>query len=145
MVRLRVLYERLNEKERSKLLQIFIKRMIVDPQGKIIDFQLNAPFAYLQHIVEDLSNLDSVPRGSTQVLVGAPNISYPEPYNVPVEQVLAMLRFRQRSKLAELPINLEGSVRDDFVYSSNCFPRMNFRDTHQLPGASAGKCRISFL
>jgi DNA invertase Pin-like site-specific DNA recombinase len=71
MVRLRVLYGRLSEKERSKLLQIFIKRIIVDLQGKIIDFQLNAPFAYLQNVVEDLSNLDSVPRGSTQVLVGA--------------------------------------------------------------------------
>jgi hypothetical protein len=33
---------------------------------------------------------------------------------MPVEQFLAMLRFEQRDKLAELPIDLMESGRDDF-------------------------------
>ncbi len=71
MTRLRVLFDRLGDKERSKLLQILIKRIIVDPHGEIIDFQLNAPFVYLLDIVDELFNLDSLLGCSSQVHVGA--------------------------------------------------------------------------
>lgn len=70
MTRLRVLFDRLGDKERSKLLQIFIKRIIVDPQGSIIDLQLNTPFAYLQNLVEELFNLDSLSWCSSQLRLG---------------------------------------------------------------------------
>jgi hypothetical protein len=43
------------------------------------------------------------------------NWTHPEPHSVPVEQFLAMLRFEQRDKLAELPIDLNWSGRGDFV------------------------------
>ena len=42
------------------------------------------------------------------------NWTHPEPHSVPVEQFLAMLCFEQRNKLAELPIDLDRSGRDDF-------------------------------
>ena len=71
MTRLRVLYERLGDKERSTLLQILVKQFIVDPQGKIIDCVLNPPFALLQNLVEELSNFQTESRRSTQVFVGA--------------------------------------------------------------------------
>jgi hypothetical protein len=41
------------------------------------------------------------------------NWTHPKPHSVPVEQFLAMLRFEQRDKLAELPIDLDRSGRDD--------------------------------
>ena len=40
--------------------------------------------------------------------------THPEPHSVPVEQFLAMLRFEERDKLTELPIDLDRSGRDDF-------------------------------
>jgi hypothetical protein len=71
MTRIRFLYERLGEKERSILLQILVKQFIVDLQGKIVDCELNSPFAFLQNIVEDFSHSESESRSSTQVPVGA--------------------------------------------------------------------------
>jgi len=47
--------------------------------------------------------------------VGVPTETHPERHSQPVEQFLAMVRFENRSKLADLPIELEGSVRDEFV------------------------------
>ena len=49
-----------------------------------------------------------------RVLSGAPKRTHPEPYSLAVEQFLAMVRFEQRSKLAELPGDLVGG-RDVFV------------------------------
>jgi hypothetical protein len=49
-----------------------------------------------------------------RVPLGAPSRTHPEPHSVPVEQFLAMLRFDQRDKLAELPIDLNRSGRDEF-------------------------------
>jgi hypothetical protein len=60
-------------------------------QGKIIDCQLNSLFAFLQNLAEELFNLDSDPRSSTQIFVGAQI----EPLNRHVERFLAMLWFEQ--------------------------------------------------
>ncbi len=49
------------------------------------------------------------------VLPGSPKRTHPEPHSVPIEQFLAMLCFDQRDKLAELPIDLNRSGRDDFI------------------------------
>jgi hypothetical protein len=104
MTQLKVLNERLGEKERSKLLQIFINRIIVDRQGRIIDCQLNAPFAYLQRVVEDLSNLDSESRCSTRVLVGA--LSYKNRSTDDVGRFLSSIRFESKGKLAEFGVEI---------------------------------------
>ncbi len=56
------------------------------------------------------------------------NWTHPEPHLVPVEQFLAMLRFEQRDKVAdlvseaELPIDLDRSGRDDFFSIPPVFP-----------------------
>jgi len=49
------------------------------------------------------------------ILPGSPKRTHPEPHSVPIEQFLAMLRFDQRDELAELPIDLNMSGRDDFI------------------------------
>ena len=63
---------------------------------------------------------DKEHRELVQVHLRPPNWTHPEPHSVPVEQFLAMLRFEQRDKVAdivseaELPIDLDRSGRDDF-------------------------------
>ena len=53
-------------------------------------------------------------RLQVRVLPGSPNRTHPEPPSIPVEQFLAMLRFEQRDKLAELPGDLLETGRDGF-------------------------------
>lgn len=42
-----LLYERLDDTHRARLLQILFERIIIDTDGRIIDFLLNPPFQYL--------------------------------------------------------------------------------------------------
>ena len=53
-------------------------------------------------------------RLKVRVLPGSPKRTHPEPPSIPVEQFLAMLRFEQRDKLAELPGDLLETGRDCF-------------------------------
>ena len=41
--------------------------------------------------------------------------THPEPHSEAVEQFLAMLKFEQRDKLAELPNEIMEEVRDDCI------------------------------
>ena len=97
MTRLRVLYERLGGKERTKLLQILVKQIIVDPQGKINDIEFNSPFAYLQNLVEDLFTFNNVSRCSSQVSLGAQ--VFKDRSTDDVERFLSKLRFDSNGKL----------------------------------------------
>ena len=63
-----VLYERLEQKQRATLLQIIVKRIIVDADGEIIGCELHAPFVYLTN----LSNELQTGRGSVQAQLGPP-------------------------------------------------------------------------
>ena len=68
------LYPRLDEKQKSTLLQILAKRIIVDADGEIIDHELNSPFVYLQNLLKSLfSPRNGEGCGSEQIHVGAPN------------------------------------------------------------------------
>jgi hypothetical protein len=71
MARIPDLYPRLDEKQRSTLLQILAKRIIVDADGEIIDYELNSPFVYLRSLVDDLSTPGNREGGSEQVPEGA--------------------------------------------------------------------------
>ncbi len=67
------LYSRLDEKQKSTLLQILAKRIIVNGDGEIIDHVLNSPFLYLRSVVDYFFT----PRNregcsSEQIHVGAP-------------------------------------------------------------------------
>jgi hypothetical protein len=50
-------------------LRILAKRIIIDTQGKIVDYELNSPFSYLDRIVANLRSI-SVCRSSEQVALG---------------------------------------------------------------------------
>ena len=43
--------------------------------------------------------------------------THPEPHSEAVEQFLAMLRFKQRDKLSELPTEIMEAIRDECVFS----------------------------
>ena len=58
-------------------------------------------------------NLQSKPKVCTESAVGVPNETHPERISPSVEQFLDMVRFDQRSKLGELPVDLKASVRDE--------------------------------
>ncbi len=61
----------MSESDCTKLLQIIITRIIINEEGKIIDHELNSPFAYLQELVDQYRNPNKCSRGSDQILVGA--------------------------------------------------------------------------
>ncbi len=69
MTKLADLYERLEKKGQATLLQILVKRIIVNPVGEIIAYDLNSPFQYLQTLVDPPHN-NGVP-GSEHVREGA--------------------------------------------------------------------------
>jgi site-specific DNA recombinase len=67
------LYNRFDEKQKSTLLHILAKRIIVDVNGEIIGHELNSPFVYLHNLVSSLFSPDSWEGcGSEQIPPGAP-------------------------------------------------------------------------
>ena len=74
--RLAELYGRLEAKERHTPLRIEAKRIIIDPDGTIIDQKLQSPFAYLRSLADSfLSSQDEC--GSEQFRLGAPQRTHP--------------------------------------------------------------------
>jgi len=66
------LYARLDEKQKSTLLQILAKRIIVNGDGEIIDHKLNSPFLYLRSVVDCFfTPSDREGCSSEQINVGA--------------------------------------------------------------------------
>lgn len=67
-----ILYQRLDDKSKARLLKILVKRIIIDPDGQIIDYELNSPFTYLWCLNEGLKFPQCSPvRDSEQVRLGA--------------------------------------------------------------------------
>ena len=66
-----VLYERLDDKNKANLLKILAKRIIINPDGQIIDQELHSPFTYLRSIAESIENTSTFCRDSEQVRLGA--------------------------------------------------------------------------
>jgi len=78
MTKVSELYTRLDEKQKTTLLQILVKRIIVDSDGEIIDHELNSPFVYLHNLVKSLFSPDSREGcGSEQSHVGAQILKHP--------------------------------------------------------------------
>ena len=100
------LYPRLEEKQRSTLLQILVKRIIVNAAGEIIDYELNSPFVYLHSLVRGLA----VPSNGN----GEPGQANPGVHKMDTngqnsenkEEFVAGLRFEQRGKLEIAAIKL---------------------------------------
>ena len=66
------LFDRLDDKAKHKLLQILVNRIIVDPDGRIVDYELNRPFGYLSKLANDPNIKLNGQSGSKQVPFGVP-------------------------------------------------------------------------
>ena len=64
-----VLYQRFDEKMKHKLLSILVKRIIVNSEGDIIDYELHSPFEYLKNIELNIAPSSPLNR-SEQVMLG---------------------------------------------------------------------------
>jgi hypothetical protein len=103
------LYQRLEKKDRRKLLQILVKQFIVSTDGEMINQELHSPFSYLTTLHKDLCSSRSERKGSTKIRFPQFDQSA-RPQSQAVEQFFEMPRFEQRDKLAELPINFRGDI-----------------------------------
>jgi len=74
----------------STLLQILLRQIIVDADGKNINYELNSPFVYVRSLVQGFSTPGNGDGGSEQIREGA-QISG-KPLTDHVERFLSMLR-----------------------------------------------------
>ena len=65
------LYQRMTKPEQTQLLQMFTRRIILNPQGEIIDYELLSPFKYLSTLASHIGDQDE-DGGSGQVRLGDP-------------------------------------------------------------------------
>ncbi len=71
-----LLFNRMDEKGKVRLLKILAKRIIINKEGEIIDQELNSPFTYLRSLSLDVSTPSgSIVQSSEQVSFGTPGIS----------------------------------------------------------------------
>lgn len=105
LLKLKDLYGRLEQEKKKVLLRILAKRIIVNPEGEMIQPELNAPFTYLKSLVDDFSTNNHTKRGSCFVQLG-PSHSI-RTSSVSLDQFLASVRFENRSKLDQLNIDFD--------------------------------------
>ena len=86
MTKMGDLFERLDAKQKVTLLQISVKKLIVNTKGEIIDHELNSPFVYLGSLAGELVTPDVEDGGRA------------------TEKLLSELRFEGRGKLEELSV-----------------------------------------
>ncbi len=70
MTQMLKLFDRLDDKPKHKLLQILINRIIADPDGRIVGYELNRPFGYLGKLASDPNIKLNGQSGSNQVSFG---------------------------------------------------------------------------
>ena len=72
MTNLPPLFTRLEDKQKNILLQTILKRLIINPQGEIISYELHSPFAYLVALTNNFLTKCEEGCSSEQVCLGAP-------------------------------------------------------------------------
>lgn len=72
MVNISNLYGRLEKQHRTNLLQMLVKRMIINREGEIFDHELNSPFEYLSALAGSLNGKSKEGGGSELVRLGSP-------------------------------------------------------------------------
>ena len=65
------LFERLDEKQKNNLLQIVVKRIIINPQGEIIDCEFHSPFSYLISLTSRSNGKSEEGGGSELIRLGS--------------------------------------------------------------------------
>jgi len=68
MAKLPELFLRLDENQKTFLLQVFAKRITINNVGEIIDYELYSPFEYLSILTSSFSGLSQEGYGSDHVL-----------------------------------------------------------------------------
>jgi len=120
------LFERLEDKQRTNLLQILTKRIIINPQGEIIGHELHSPFYYLSTLASSVNGNRKEGSSSSFVRYGSsPQVDFlltgerdknapfsmylsrKEPLDMPVERFLSMCRFENKGKLDDLGLELD--------------------------------------
>jgi len=101
MSKLPVLYDRLDKKQKTTLLQIVAKKIIIDTQGEIVEHELHSPFLYLSTLAARISGKSEEGYGSEHVPFGSQDIQKPPTDDV--ERFLAMIQFNSKGKLETLP------------------------------------------
>ena len=104
MANLSTLFQRLETKQKTLLLQIIAKQIIINRQGEIISCELHSPFSYLSSLASMLNYESEEGCGSEQIRLGAPNSKKPPTDDV--ERFLSMLRFDSREKVNALGLNM---------------------------------------
>ncbi len=61
----------LEEKQKSTLLQILFKKIVVSNHGQVIDYELNSPFVYLRSLADRFSPPQGLSSGSVHIREGA--------------------------------------------------------------------------
>jgi hypothetical protein len=116
-----LLYERLDDTHRARLLQILFERIIIDTEGRIVDFTLNPPYEYLSRLSRSLKAESEPPHqeeGSSKQIRPSYGRNCPEPSTLAVEQFVEMLSFPQRDILNLLPQQIVEEVQDgSFVFT----------------------------
>jgi len=106
LMKLPTLFERLKPKERTTILQIIAKKIIVSTDGRIVDFELNSPFTYLHKIAEAIRFEPNQIRNGEERDIGSFS-SDPISSTASVDHFLPMLRFEKRGKLEELQLKMD--------------------------------------
>jgi hypothetical protein len=70
MSKLPELYSRLEKKDKTTLLQIMAKKVIIDSEGEIVDHELHSPFLYLSTLADSISDKSEEGYGSEHVRFG---------------------------------------------------------------------------
>lgn len=71
MTNISTLYGRLEKKQRTNLLQMFVKRIIINQVGEIIGHELLSPFEYLSALASRSNSKNEEGGGSEQVRYGS--------------------------------------------------------------------------
>lgn len=69
------LFEKFEEKQKTNLLQIIAKRIIINPQGEILGYELNSPFSHLDTLASPQKGTNKEGGGLELVRYGSPNRS----------------------------------------------------------------------
>ena len=102
LTKISVLFDRLKEKERTAILQVLIKQVIVNIAGEIIQIELHSPFSYLFTLVSQYKEGKS----SSCISLGTPTntrTSLPPPTNT---QIPTPTRTRTPTPIPGLPFNI---------------------------------------
>jgi len=98
MANISELFKRLEDKQKTLVLQIIIKRLVIDPEGNIIFLKLHSPFTYLSALAAALDPKTKEGDSSIRLLdseklsMGDGGVSFD------------MLSFSNRMKLGALPV-----------------------------------------